>query len=277
MLEEDLHRESIVPELPDVEVYKHHLEAHGLRKVIDRVELRSADRMLGDTDASSLHRRLEGHTLTDTARHGKYLFAHIGGDGWLVLHFGMTGYVAYGENSEADPEHNVLVLFYKDGSHLAFNCRRKLGAIALTESPGAFVEKKGLGPDATSLAENQFSGLLKERGGTVKGFLMNQEVLAGLGNIYSDEVLFQAGIHPKTRLDSLDASQRKALYRAMQKVIKAAIKAEAEPERMPDDFLTPQRGQRNAKCPFCGGPPKRISASGRHAWYCPCRQPEPQS
>ncbi|SCZ61217.1 DNA-formamidopyrimidine glycosylase family protein [Thiohalomonas denitrificans] len=265
-----------MPELPDVEVYKHHLEAHGMRKVIDHIELRGADRMLGDTDTRSLRKRLEGHSLTGTFRHGKYLFAHIGGNGWLVLHFGMTGYFEYGDDGEADPQHNVLVLYFKDGSYLAFNCRRKLGAIALAETPEEFIANKGLGPDVTALSESDFSTLLQERGGTAKGLLMNQELLAGLGNVYSDEVLFQAGIHPKTRLDRLEGSRRKALYQAMQKVIKAAIAAEAEPERMPDDFLIPRRGLRNAKCPFCGGTPKRISASGRHAWYCPCRQPEPE-
>ena len=276
MLEETFRKGFIVPELPDVEVYKHQLEANGLRKVIDHIELRNADRMLGDTDAEVLRGRLEGHSLTGTARHGKYLFARIGGNAWLMLHFGMTGYFTYGNDGEADPRHNVLVLFYKDRSHLAFNCRRKLGAIALVENPEEFIRKKRLGPDAASLSESGFSELLKEHGGTLKGFLMNQESLAGLGNVYSDEILFQAGIHPRTRLDSLSDSERKAVYHAMQKVMRLAVEAEAEPERMPRTFLTPLRNRRNAECPFCGGPPKRISASGRHAWYCPCRQPEPR-
>ncbi len=266
---------SSVPELPDVEVYKHYLEAHGLGKVIERVELRGADRMLGDTDADELRRRLEGHSLTGTVRHGKYLFGRIGENGWLVLHFGMTGYLVHGEREEEDPRHDVLVLSFKRGGHLAFNCRRKLGAIALTDNLKHFIREKRLGPDASSLSENEFLALLNDHGGTAKGFLMNQAVLAGLGNVYSDEVLFQAGIHPKTRLETLDKRRGQALYRAMQKVMKLAVEAEAEPTRMPSDFLTPLRGRRGVKCPFCGGPPKRISASGRHAWYCPCRQPEP--
>lgn len=263
-----------MPELPDVEVYRRYLEAHALHQPIERVELRGAGRMLG-RPAAEVRDALTGRALDGSARHGKYLFAHIAGNGWLVLHFGMTGYLDYRSEDEQDPGHDVLVLFFRNGAHLAFNCRRKLGAIDLADAPENLVRDKGLGPDLLALSESEFLSRLRARGGTAKGFLMDQAVLAGLGNVYSDEVLFQAALHPKTPLGRIGDREGKRLFRAMRRVLEQAIAADADPDRMPKDFLLPLRGRKGARCPYCGGPPRRISASGRHAWYCPCRQPEP--
>jgi formamidopyrimidine-DNA glycosylase len=102
----------------------------------------------------------------------------------------------------------------------------------------------------------------------VKCWLMDQSILAGLGNIYSDEVLFQAGIAPQRKLESLDEADLKRLHARMRKVIDTAIEHGADPKALPGSFLLPNRRE-GAPCPRCGGTVVRTRACGRTAWYCP--------
>jgi formamidopyrimidine-DNA glycosylase len=262
---------SRMPELPDVEVYRRHLEAHALGRVVARVELRDGLRMLEGVSAAQLRRALEGRPLDATRRLGKYLFAHVADDGWLLFHFGMTGRLRYGSDEE-DAAHNVLLLHFADGGALAYNSRRRLGRFGVVDDPQAYAAAKRLGPDALGLDEAGFLRRLEGRSGAVKGVLMNQAVVAGIGNVYSDELLYQAGIHPQTPLDRIDDAGRRALYRALGAVLTTAIDRGAAPERLPDDWLTPRRGRRNARCPACDAPLRRISVGGRSGYFCPCRQ-----
>jgi formamidopyrimidine-DNA glycosylase len=98
--------------------------------------------------------------------------------------------------------------------------------------------------------------------------LMNQELMAGIGNIYSDEIMFQAGLHPKAAADKLDEDGLHKLFDAMRYVLNTAIKTEADPSKMPGDFLLPYRNK-GGHCPKCGGNVLHVSACGRTAWYCP--------
>jgi formamidopyrimidine-DNA glycosylase len=101
---------------------------------------------------------------------------------------------------------------------------------------------------------------------------MNQAVVAGIGNVFSDEILYQAGIHPQTSLDRIDDAARRALYRTLRRVLATAIDCGAAPERLPGDWLTPLRGRRNVHCPGCDGTLRRLSVGGRSSYFCPCRQ-----
>ncbi len=103
---------------------------------------------------------------------------------------------------------------------------------------------------------------------------MDQETLAGLGNVYSDEVLFHAGIHPKQPLEDLGPEQLSRLFRTLREVLETAIEAKVDPERMPADFLLPQREQ-GAGCPRCGAELETLKACGRTAYHCPRCQPAP--
>jgi formamidopyrimidine-DNA glycosylase len=112
--------------------------------------------------------------------------------------------------------------------------------------------------------------------GAIKAALMNQSRLAGIGNVFSDEILFQARLHPMTPVGKLDDKDIARLYRTMRRVLKVAIDkgagAEDLPERLPKSFLLRQR-QAGAKCPRCGGEIRTMKANGRTAYYCPRCQP----
>lgn len=262
-----------MPELPDVEVIKRYLDATGLHKTIERVDLRD-ERMLGRTTGSRIRQALTGDRFEGSHRHGKYLFAILGRHGALVLHFGMTGFLRYFKHEEGDPEHNVLRIGFDNGYSLVYYSRRRLGLVDVTDDPAGFVASNGLGPDALDIAFPQFEETLKARRGQIKTLLMNQHAIAGLGNIYSDEVLFQAGIHPRYDVRRLSAGERRRLLRALNRVLHEAVEDGADPHRFPSTFLTPHR-RAGASCPRCGTTLGVLKTAGRTAYFCPRRQPPP--
>lgn len=136
-----------MPELPDVEVFKQYLDATSLHQEIEDVDVRNR-KILEDTSVQELGKGLNGRRLESTYRHGKYLFAQLDDDNWLMLHFGMTGKLKYFKVMEKEPEHDRLLLEFSNGYHLAYDCQRMLGHVALIEDAAAFIEEKELGPDA---------------------------------------------------------------------------------------------------------------------------------
>lgn len=261
-----------MPELPDVEVYRRYLNATALHKYIERVAVLSSY-MLRGISASRFRSRLRGRRMVSTARHGKYLFVWLEGDGFLVLHFGMTGGLKYARRPEDLPSHTRLRLDLSNGYHLAFDCQRKLGMIALTEDVEGFVRQKGLGPDALdpSLDYPAFREVLRGRKGAVKSAFLDQRLIAGMGNIYADEVLFHAGVHPLKSLRSLDEKTLKALFKAMKRELERAINCQVDAERFPRTCLLPHRYQ-GGRCPRCGVGLETVKVAGRTAYYCPGHQ-----
>lgn len=264
-----------MPELPDVESFKGYIDATSLHQRIEKVEV-DRDDILGDVSKRSLQQRLKGRALESARRHGKYLFARLSDDGWLVLHFGMTGYPDYSE-TEDPPEHTRVLLNFEGGGHLAYVCMRMLGRVDWTENADQFIEQHELGIDAQSedLDFDRFRKLLEGKRGSIKSALMDQETIAGLGNVYTDEILFQSKIHPKASVNDLGQSQIKAIFKQMGRVLKAAIGAQVNPDKMPKSFLVPLRGESDAECPRCNEPLQTIKVSGRTTYFCPNCQPSP--
>jgi formamidopyrimidine-DNA glycosylase len=110
--------------------------------------------------------------------------------------------------------------------------------------------------------------LLRDRKGSIKAALMDQQLIAGIGNIYSDEIFFQARLDPRADARSLDAEELGALHRAMRRVLATAIAAGAQPDAMPDGWLINRR-QKGAACPRCEGTVQPLRIAGRTAWFCP--------
>ena len=228
--------------------------------------------ILEETTPQGLGRRLHGRCFGASLRRGKYLFVELGGGDSLVLHFGMTGSLAFCRERSEIPEHTACTFEFEDGSVLCYVTRRKLGFIAFTGDVDAFIEAHHLGPDALSLDADEFVELAQGRRGRVKSWLMNQDVMAGIGNAYADEILLAAGVHPECVLQDLDEEQVRRLHQATREVLRRAVDAGADPKRMPEEFILPAR-EEGARCPRCGGELERLEISGRPAWYCPDCQP----
>jgi len=267
-----------VPELPDVELYKRHLDATCLGRTIRHVAVGDA-RILVEVSATELAHRLEGARITASRRYGKHLLVDLGPPGWLTLHFGMTGSLAHFTDGEQDPPYDRVRFDFADGHHLAYVDPRLFGRVGLAADADAFVAAQGLGPDALdprfdlATLERALAGRKRD----VKSLLMDQQVVAGIGNIYSDEILFQARLNPRTRCDRLDADARRRLLGQIMAVLETAIASGAGAERLvdrlPASFLIPQR-EKGGRCPRCGGEITNAKFSGRTAYYCPRCQPE---
>jgi formamidopyrimidine-DNA glycosylase len=267
-----------MPELPDVENYKRYLNATALHKQIQNVEIGST-KVLHGISGRGLKRALRGRLMQGARRHGKHLFAALDDGMWLALHFGMTGRLAYFKRLDDDPEHDRLRLDFDNGYHLAFVNQRLLGRVGVIADPDAFIASEELGPDAmdSSLDQVAFQQLMSGRKGRIKSALTDQRLLAGIGNIYSDEILFQARLHPNALVQSLSDKELGALHRTIRRVLKAAIDRGAGSEelvdRLPASYLLPKR-QAGQKCPRCKGTIQTIEIAGRTAYYCPRCQPK---
>lgn len=262
-----------MPELPDVQLFKKYFDATSLGKKITAID-ECDSRLLQGISGKKLQQRLTGKSFTATRRHGKYLFARLDENGFLVLHFGMTGFLRAFRKEEKAPDHvGLLVRFGADDFHLAVVSKRRLGRIAVTGSVEEFVEKQELGPDALALCrdEDSFRKRLDGSRGTVKGWLMNQKKIAGIGNIYSDEILFFAGLHPKRNISDLDKGDKQTLAGKTRHVLETAIDKKAGEEGWPESWLLPRRKE-GKSCPRCGGKIRRIKIAGRGAYYCPEHQ-----
>jgi len=263
-----------MPELPDVEVFRRYMNATSLHQKIAGIEVHQ-ERVLQEITPSGLGRKLKGRKFERTKRHGKHLFACVDGKFWLMFHFGMTGFFEYFKKKEKKPPHTRILFRFENGYYLAYDSQRMLGKVQVVEDAGRFVIESHLGSDALDLSLAALKNLVRGRRGAVKTFLMNQSLIAGIGNIYSDEILFQAGIHPKTQVKNLDEGQIENLYGRMQEILKTAIQKKADPDEFPDDFLIPYRDDENT-CPRCGGEIEKIKVNNRGTYLCPRCQPSPE-
>ncbi len=265
-----------MPELPDVEVFRRYLDATALHQTIAGLDA-SDDRLVAGETPRALAEYLRGHHFERSYRHGKHLFAALETGRWLEWHFGMTGYFAYHKDQEEVPEEGHVRFLLENGAQLLFLDQRKLGHVAALDDLDAYLAELGLGIDALDpeLDEATFRSLAEGRRGQVKCWLMDQSTMAGIGNVYSDEILFHAGIHPRQPLEALTDEGLDRLHRHLRSVLEAAIEAGVDPEKMPSDFLVPLREEREADCPRCGEALTKIKACGRRARVCPRCQPGP--
>lgn len=268
-----------MPELPDVELFKQHLDATCLGRTIRRVTVNDA-RIVSEVSASELGRRLHGARLNRSQRHGKHLLVGLESQGWLTMHFGMNGSLRHFAEGEDDPPYDRVRFDFADSHHLAYVNPRLLGRVGLATDPAAFIAKERLGPDALD-PHFDFAAFERALGGRkrdLKSLLMDQAVIAGIGNIYSDEILFQARLHPRDSSDRLTAGATKRLFNCIKQVLQTAVDARAGAERLldrlPRSFLIPNR-EKGGQCPRCGGQIIAAKFSGRTAYYCPRCQPEP--
>lgn len=259
-----------MPELPDVEVFRRYLASTALHKKIAGVEVFNG-RILKGTRLKLFKKNVSGRSMEDTDRHGKYLFAVLDNGSILALHFGMTGFLRYFKNPEKEPDHPRMAVHFKQGYRLVYDDQRLLGSVSLLSDKDEFIRKKKLGPDALAIGSDDFDTILKNGRGCLKTTLMNQNSVAGIGNIYADEIMFQARMHPKADVHALTQKQRLKLYRAMQYVLSAAIESGADPNAMPDTFLLPHRNPGD-RCPRCPDRIKKITISGRSSYFCPTCQ-----
>jgi formamidopyrimidine-DNA glycosylase len=256
-----------MPELPEVESFKKVIDNCALGKEIDVVKI-LAPNMLLSISGRKLKTTLTGNVFQGTIRHGKFLFITLEKGGSLLLHFGLTGDVACIEAGETPPSRFVLQCHFADDSSFFFTDTRKLGKISLVENVEEFVRERRYGKDALKISLIDFIKSTSKKKAPIKSVLMDQKLVAGVGNEYSDEILFQTKIHPATPATNLTAKQLEKVYVKMVGILKEAVRKRADRGKLDQFFFL---GHRKAGliCPRCSGKTAYQSIGGRSSYFCP--------
>ena len=214
-----------MPELPEVETVVRGLRAGKLpgRRICDaRVFW---PRSVQDLPPVAFCRRLRGLRVTALARRGKYVVMHLSDGAALLVHLRMTGRLSLVDSYAPRDPHEHVVLNLDDGRDLRFRDPRKFGRWLLTGTPQLQFDRLGPEPLDPAFTFERFAGLLQARAGMLKPLLLNQAFIAGLGNIYADEALWLARLHPQRSAASLTVAEQRRLYRAIRAVLRSGIAA----------------------------------------------------
>lgn len=207
-----------MPELPEVETIRRQLCAAGIEgRRIEAVRI-SWPRTVEPLAPAAFRKETVGRRILRIARQGKWLIFELAGTNNLLIHLRMTGgfYLTHGAVKKGPHDRGILQL--SGGLNLHFRDPRKFGRWRLGGLP------EGLGPDALTVTRRQFSEALDGRNQTLKALLLDQSVIAGVGNIYADEALFEARLDPRRRSGTLTDGERAALFSAVKKVLRAGVR-----------------------------------------------------
>jgi len=268
-----------MPEIPDLEAIRHYL--------MPRLEGRTVSRTVAPipwlirTGASDLG-SLQGHGFTSITRIGKFLLFHVDDGRIVVVNPMLTGRFHWVEADAKKPGMLGVVLTFDDGHELRYSDMRRMGRWYIVADEAALQtvpQMEKLGPDALALDEDGFVQLMRPRRGQVKNTITNQEAIAGIGNAYSDEILWAAGIHPHRRGATLEEEDWRRLFRAMRSVLEASMAqvdatVQAEGLGRKEEWREHLKVHRRAgeSCPRCGGDIRSQVRGGSETNYCvPCQ------
>ncbi|MDF1726941.1 MAG: hypothetical protein P1U53_04235, partial [Sulfitobacter sp.] len=224
-----------------------------------------------DLPGESDRNRLTGTRFTRTHRHGKYIFVGSKDGPWLHIHLGMAGSIRVMDADADPPKYIRFTIEFEGGTHLHFRDPRKFGSIELVEDLDAFIEGKGLGPDALTIGDNAFAANVGSTKGAVKSALLSQKKLAGVGNLWADEALFQTGIDPESRATDLAQDRIHHLHGKVRDVLQAVVDTDATYSKLPDHWLIHHR-KAGSPCTRCQGTIDKKTVGGRTSYYCPDHQ-----
>ena len=270
-----------MPELPEVETIKNELLPHIVGRCITGVALLWTG-AVRQPSVEEFCSRLIGQRLTGVARRGKYLIFALSSGEALVIHLRMTGSLLL-KPASAEPDRFTRAIIHLDKeTRLHFNDMRKLGTMWLVEDIDSIVGKLGPEPLEASFTPQILLERLSNRTAPIKALLCDQTFVAGIGNMYADEALFSAGIHPLRAGGSLTQSEVERLHQAIRQVLISAIgnkgasvstylRPDGEPGTAHFQFQVAHRG--GEPCPSCGTPIQRIPIRNRGSYFCPRCQP----
>jgi formamidopyrimidine-DNA glycosylase len=259
-----------VPELPEVETVVRSIAPLVGRRIMS-AEFRCL-RVLRGGNPDAMAARLAGRKIAAVKRYGKFILMSLGGGGYLMVHLGMTGRLLLG-GPDGKHTHAVLTL---DRGVLLYDDSRQFGCIEISEDFPKRVAR--LGPEPLEVAFEDFAAALKRRKTRIKALLLNQRFVRGMGNIYADEALFRAGIHPQAAASRIRADRARKLYDAMVAVLTEAIAAGGssisdyvDAEGRKGFFQLSHRVyQRTGEpCVTCQTPIRRVIVTQRSSHFCP--------
>lgn len=272
-----------MPELPEVEVTRRGLLQDLSGAVVERIWT-SALPLRATVSLPLLRRHLQGEQVTTVDRRAKYLLFRFAGGAVCVIHLGMTGKISLMGPEEPRHKHDHLEFTLETGRVMRLNDARRFGAVLLWPAEKAeeceriFSSREGLEPLGPNFSAPVLQRLAAGRRTPLKSFLMNGQLIAGIGNIYANEILFAASLHPQQAAGSLSLADWERLSCATVRILEEAISAGGSTIA---DFLGASGhpgyfqlqlkvyGRKDAACPQCKAAISRILLGGRSTWFCP--------
>jgi formamidopyrimidine-DNA glycosylase len=270
-----------MPELPEVETIRIGLEPHLVGRTFERVEI-SDPRLTRPVDPREVAAELEGETVAAVERRGKYLVVRFETGRVLLIHLRMTGSLLHARRDAAAGDAYVRAVVRLDNeSDVAYRDVRRFGTWLLLE-PGELdaylAERIGKEPLGTGLTARSLTDRLARRKAPLKAVVLDQRVFAGVGNIYADEALWWARLHPLRPANTLTPEELKALVRSIRRALRLGIarqgatlrdyrNANGESGGMQAEFRV--YGRAGEPCTRCGHPIEKTRAGGRGTWFCP--------
>ena len=274
-----------MPELPEVETIANGLNQVLPGEIIKNVEIFYSGCIKGDL--GSFQESVKNRQIQGVRRRGKLLILDLDRDKHIVCHLKMTGQLLWedkGKGENFSDKYTQLVFNLAGNNRLFFQDKRKFGYLGFFSSDELqqwdFIAN--LGPDALEITEQDLKNLIGHKKMKLKSFLMDQKMIAGIGNIYADEALFKAGLHPCLRACDLDSDQVAKLKQSLHTVLNKAIDAKGSSF---SDYVDSSGnsgsfqeqfcvyGCKGGKCKHCGTDLETIKVSSRSSVYCPCCQP----
>lgn len=277
-----------MPELPEVETIKNQLNRLIVGKKITDVSV-SLPKLI-KTSHSSFKKNIRGTRIEKICRRAKIFIFKLKNEFSLVVHLKMTGQLIFAQNEkELEKKRNKythLIFKFSDSSFLLFNDLRQFGYLKLVPQKmvSEVINEPALGPEPLErvFTIKKFEEILKTRPERkIKQFLMDPYLIAGIGNIYSDEILFLSHVRPTRRVKTLSKKEKELIFKNIKKVLKEAIRdrgtsasdyVDAQGKEGGYDKKLRVYGKKKGKCPKCGGDIKHIKIAGRTAHFCPSCQ-----
>jgi formamidopyrimidine-DNA glycosylase len=274
-----------MPELPEVETVRRSLLDSLVGQRISGLRLGDFPGVLGDQRGEDVLVRIAGREITAIHRRAKYLIVDLDDGTAIAIHLRMTGRLTLVDRAEPPLRFERLAIELANGRDLRFSDQRKFGRVLHLDADDvqALESKLGLEPLGDGFSASWLEERLKRRPGKIKSVLLDQALIGGLGNIYVDESLFRARIHPERRANTLSAAEVRRLHRAVREVLRAAVDGRGTTISSFEDAAGNQgrygrklqvygRGGK-AACPRCGSPLERTVVGGRGTSFCPRCQP----
>lgn len=273
-----------MPELPEVETTRLALEPHVVGRTFERVEILDP-RLVRPFEPLAVAAELEGERVAALERRGKYLIVRFESGRVLLIHLRMTGSLRHAAAGElGDDPYRRAVVTLDDGSELAYRDVRRFGTWHLLEPEEVddyLGRRLGGEPLERAFTAKRLGERLANRRAPLKAALLDQRTVAGLGNIYVDEALWRAKLHPLREAGTLAADELQRLTTAIRQSLRAGLARQGASLR---DYSTPDGSRGRAQesfrvygrtgepCPRCGTPVDKIRVGGRGTWYCPTCQ-----
>ncbi len=275
-----------MPELPEVETIVRDLNAAGIvGKTVSCARVNWA-RTVAEPSPTEFCRLMEKKRITAVDRRAKFLVFRFADGQTLLLHLRMSGRLHHVPAESPPSAHEHVILAFEDGSELRFHDTRKFGRVHLLDDANRILGRLGPEPLDTGFTAERFARMLAARGRLLKPLLLDQSFLAGLGNIYADEALWAARLHPLRRSDSLGAAEAKALHAAIRRVLRRGIRnlGTSLGTGKANFYSVSRRRGRNSDelkvfrrtgepCPRCNAVIRRLIVGQRSTHICPRCQP----